>query len=66
MARFLGMGILELLVVLLLISAIFGAWGHRNPTVGPIGWSPLGIVLIILLILWLTGGLGVPHHSVRF
>ena len=59
------MGILELLIVLLLLAAVFGAWGHRNPTIGYVGWSPLGIVLVILLILWLTGNLGVIGHGPR-
>lgn len=54
---------LTLLVVLLIISAIFGGWGHSR--FGYTGWSPLGIVLVILVILWATGNIG-SAHSFRF
>jgi hypothetical protein len=55
------MSILTLLIVLLVLSAVFGAW--RHPTGGYVGWSPLGVVLVVLLCLWLTGNLGV--HGLR-
>jgi hypothetical protein len=50
---------LTLLIVLLLLAAVFGGWGHSR--FGYTGWSPLGIVLVIFLVLWLTGNLGVGH-----
>jgi hypothetical protein len=53
---------LTLLIVLLVIAACFGSWGHGNPAIGAVGWSPLGIVLVVLLVLWLTGGLGTIGH----
>jgi len=55
---------LTLLVVLLIISAVFGGWGHSR--FGYTGWSPLGIVLVVLVILWATGNLGGGHlHGFR-
>lgn len=50
---------LTLLIVLLILSAVFGGWGHRR--FGYTGWSPLGIVLVILVVLFLTGNLGSGH-----
>jgi hypothetical protein len=48
-----------LLIVVLILALGGGAWGHSR--VGYAGWSPLGIILVILLLLWLTGNL----HSLR-
>ena len=53
---------LTLLVVLLIVAVAFGGWGHSR--YGVTGWSPLGIVLVVLLVLWATGGLG--HGGIRF
>jgi Protein of unknown function (DUF3309) len=53
---------LTLIIVLLVISAIFGGWGHSR--FGYTGWSPLGIILVVLVILWATGSLG-SGHAVR-
>jgi hypothetical protein len=53
---------LTLIIVLLVISAIFGGWGHSR--FGYTGWSPLGIILVVLVILWATGSLG-GGHAVR-
>jgi hypothetical protein len=47
------MSILVILVIVLIVVALFGGiQGH------PLGWSPLGIIMLILLILLLTGNLG--------
>jgi hypothetical protein len=56
------LGMLSLLIVLLVIAAIFGVFGYGQPWGGARSWSPLGIVLVILLILWLTGNLGPVEH----
>jgi len=48
-------GMLTLLIILLVLSAVFGGWGHRRW--GYTGWSPLGIVVVLLLVMWLTGNL---------
>ena len=47
---------LTLLIVLVVLSAVFGGWGHSR--YGYRGWSPLGVILVVLLLLWLTGNLG--------
>jgi hypothetical protein len=54
---------LTLLIVLLVLSAVFGGWGHTRSW-GYRGWSPLGIILVLLLVLWLTGNLGGGHVRV--
>ena len=48
--------LLTVLIVILVLSLIGGGLGHSK--VGVVGWSPAGIVLIILVILLLTGRLG--------
>ncbi len=45
-----------LLVVLLLLSLFGGGWGSRRGY-GYWGWSPLGLLLLIVLIMALTGNL---------
>ena len=48
--------LLTVLIVVLVLSLIGGGLGQSK--VGAVGWSPAGIVLIILVILFLTGRLG--------
>jgi len=49
---------LLIILVVLLVLALSGAgWGHSR--YGYVGWSPAGVLLLILVVLWLTG-------SVRF
>jgi hypothetical protein len=48
------------LIILLVVSLGWGSWGYPRvapsaPWVG--GWSPFGLVLIVLLVLYLTGGI---------
>lgn len=45
-----------LLIVLLVLALGGGGWGHSR--FGAAGWSPAGIILVILLILFATGRLG--------
>jgi hypothetical protein len=42
--------VLIILLVVLLCCGGFGAWGHGNPAIGPWGWSPAGLVLVVLLV----------------
>lgn len=44
-----------ILVVLLVLALGGGGFGHRR--VGAVGWSPAGLILLILIVLWLTGRL---------
>jgi hypothetical protein len=42
-----------ILFVVLLVALLGGGWGH--PRYGYASWSPAGLVLLVLLLLWLTG-----------
>ena len=46
---------LTILIVLLLVALIGGGVGHSR--VGYAGWSPAGLLVLVLLIMWLTGNL---------
>jgi len=48
--------LLTLLIVLLLLSLIGGGYGSSRGW-GYYGWSPLGLLILIVLILALTGNL---------
>lgn len=50
--------ILTILVVLLLIALLGGGFGHSRGW-GYYGWSPLGLLILIVLILALTGNLNI-------
>ena len=53
------MSLLTILIILLVVSAVGGYWGGgEGRPWGRMGWSPLGILLVILLVLLLTGNLG--------
>jgi hypothetical protein len=58
------LSMLTLLIILLVLSAAFGGWGHTR-RYGYRGWSPLGIVVVILLVLWATGNLAGGHPGFR-
>lgn len=54
------MSLLTLLLVILVICFLWGSFGYGRvaptaPWVG--GWSPLGLVIVILIVLYLTGNL---------
>jgi hypothetical protein len=44
-----------LLIVLLLLAIGGGTWGHSR--YGAAGWSPAGLIVLVLVVLWLTGNL---------
>ena len=44
-----------LLIVLLIVALGGGAWGHSR--YGYAGWSPAGLLLLVVLLLWFTGNL---------
>lgn len=49
--------LLTIIIVLLVLSLIGGGWGYSRW--GALGWSPAGVILLVLLILWLTGNIRV-------
>jgi hypothetical protein len=46
---------LALLLILLVLALFGGGYGHSR--VGYLGWSPAGVLLVVLVILALTGRL---------
>ncbi len=47
--------LLIILLVVLVLALGGGGWGHSR--YGYVGWSPAGLILLVLLVLWFTGGL---------
>lgn len=47
--------LLFLLLLLVVIALAGGGWGY--PRYGYVGLSPVGIVLLVIVVLWLTGHL---------
>ncbi len=47
---------LTIIIVLIVIAFLFGGFGHTR-NYGYAGWSPLGLLLVVLLVLFLIGGL---------
>lgn len=47
--------ILTIIVVLLVLALVGGGFGHSRH--GFVGWSPAGLILLVLVVLWLTGNL---------
>ena len=44
-----------ILIVLLVLALGGGGFGHSR--YGAVGWSPAGLILLVLLIMWFTGNL---------
>jgi hypothetical protein len=42
-----------ILLIVLVLALVGGGIGHSR--VGPLGWSPAGVILVILLVLLFTG-----------
>jgi hypothetical protein len=47
--------LLIVLIVFLLLALGGGGWAHSR--YGYAGWSPAGILLLVLVVLWFTGSL---------
>jgi len=47
--------LLVFLVVLMVVAVGGGGWGYSR--YGYVGWSPAGLILLVVLGLWLTGNL---------
>jgi hypothetical protein len=46
---------LIILIVLLVLALGGGGWGHSR--YGFAGWSPAGLIVLVLVVLWMTGRL---------
>jgi hypothetical protein len=44
-----------ILIVVLLMARGGGGWGHSR--YGYASWSPVGLILLVMVVLWLTGSL---------
>jgi hypothetical protein len=42
-------------IVLMVLALAGGGWGHSR--YGYVGWSPAGLILLVILVFWLTGNL---------
>jgi hypothetical protein len=52
------MSLLTLLIIILILAVLFGAVGPSwQPGLGMYSWSPVAVVLVILLVLLLLGRL---------
>jgi hypothetical protein len=47
--------LLIILIILIVFAFGGGAWGHSQ--YGLAGWSPLGVLALVIVALWLTGHL---------
>ncbi len=47
--------LLMIIVVLLVLSLAGGGWGHSR--YGYVGWSPAGLIVLVLVLCWVTGNL---------
>ena len=50
------MSTIMIVILVLAVLLLVGGLGHQRW--GAWGWSPLGLLLVLLLVLWLTGHLG--------
>jgi hypothetical protein len=46
-----------ILFVVLIMALAGGGWGHSR--YGYVGWSPAGLIILVLVLLWVTGNLRV-------
>jgi hypothetical protein len=44
-----------IVIVLLAFALVGGGFGHSR--YGYVGWSPAGLILLVLVVLWFTGSL---------
>ena len=47
--------LITVLVVLMILAIAGAGWGHSR--FGYAGWSPVGVILAVVLVLWVTGHL---------
>jgi hypothetical protein len=63
--------LLTILVILLFATLLGGVWGTSGGRPHLVSWSPFSVLVLILLVLFLTGNLGVgdgywPHRHLIF
>jgi hypothetical protein len=46
---------LLILIIVFVLALAGGGWGHSR--YGYAGWSPAGIIVLVLIVLWFTGRL---------
>lgn len=51
--------LITILVIFLILAVVGGGWGY--PRWGYASWSPIGLIVLILIILWVAGYLHVGH-----
>lgn len=53
------MSLLTILLIFLVFAILVGGYGHayHRDTYGYWGWSPLGLIVVALLVLWIAGRL---------
>ena len=49
--------LMMIFIVLLVFAVAGGTWGHSR--YGYVGWSPAGLLLLVVVALWFTGNLRV-------
>lgn len=47
------MTLMIILLVVLVLAIVGGGWGHSRW--GYVGWSPAGLILAVVVVLWFTG-----------
>jgi hypothetical protein len=53
-----ALGVFMLFIILVVVFVLAlggGGWGHSR--YGYVGWSPAGLLLVLLVVLWFTGHL---------
>ena len=48
-----------IILILILVLALLGGGGWGYSRYGAVGASPIGLLVVILLVMWFTGNLGV-------
>jgi len=49
--------LLLILIILAVIALAGGGWGYSRPAWGYRSFSPLALIIVLLLVLWLVGAL---------
>jgi len=47
--------LMTVLMILLVLAVLGAAFGHSR--FGAVGWSPVGLLVVVLVVMWFTGSL---------